>query len=249
MKPPIVGVGMKMYLGYEASLRYLADVARAAPRCVSLFVLPSFPVLPAAGRLLAGTGIAYGAQDGHWEDFGPHTGSVSAAMLAELGCTFVEVGHAERRRDFCEDDAMTARKAAAVARHNLVPIVCVGEWHERDDAVTVVKTQLDPVLEHVEDKPLVVAYEPVWAIGAKQPADAERVGRVVRAVRELTSADILYGGSVVPDEVAGILGAGADGVFASRSMLTLAGLERVVAAATRPRPAAGSPSPGPSPAD
>jgi triosephosphate isomerase len=241
MSTPIVGVGMKMYLGYDESLRYLADVARAGARDVSLFVLPSFPVLPAAGRLLAGTGIAYGAQDGHWEDAGPHTGSVSPAMLAELGCTYVEVGHAERRRDFGEDDAMTARKAAAAARHGLTPIVCVGELREDDDPVEVVRRQLDPIGDH----PLVVAYEPVWAIGAKQPADPERIARVVEAIPR---SPILYGGSVTPAEVAAILATGADGVFASRSMLTLAGLERVVAAATRRPPAAGSPSRGRSPA-
>jgi L-erythrulose 1-phosphate isomerase len=223
MGSPIVGVGMKMYLGYEASLRYLADVARLAPRDVSLFVLPSFPVLPAARELLAGTGVAYGAQDGHWADAGPHTGSVSPAMLAELGCTYVEVGHAERRRDFCEDDDMTARKAAAAARHGLVPIVCVGELREQDDPVEVVSTQLEPLGHY----PMIVAYEPVWAIGARQPADPERIARVVEAIR---TRPILYGGSVTPDEVPAILATGADGVFASRSMLTVEGFERVVAA-------------------
>jgi triosephosphate isomerase len=176
-------------------------------------------------------------------------------MLAELGCTFVEVGHAERRRDFGEDDAMTGRKAAAAARRGLVPIVCVGELHSGDDPERVVRGQVDTVLERLadDDAPIVVAYEPVWAIGAERPADADRVGRVVRVVRAAAAGRagplrVLYGGSVVPEEVPGILGAGADGVFASRSMLTLAGLERVVAAATRPRRAAASPSRGPSPA-
>lgn len=230
-----------MHLGYADSRHYLTALAAAAPRLesVSLFVLPSFPVLAAAREALAGTQIAVGAQDGHWEDSGPHTGSVSAAMLAEIGCELMEVGHAERRRDFGEDDAMIARKAVAAANHRLVPVVCVGETTAGDEAVEVVGRQLEPVLAELPGNArLVIAYEPVWAIGANRTASAEHVAPVLSAVREACRSRsgltrILYGGSVVPEGAREMIDAGADGVFASRSALTLPGLERLVAAVAR----------------
>jgi len=228
---PIVGVGMKMYLGHAGSLRYLAELAEAAPRlaAASVFVLPSFPVLAEARDVLRGSGIAHGAQDGHWEDSGPHTGSVSPAMLAELGCSLVEVGHAERRRDFGEDDAMTARKAAGAAGAGLVPIVCVGENENGDGAETAVAAQLRPVLAALPAAAeVVIAYEPVWAIGADRPAPPDHVAGVLGAIRAETDAPVLYGGAVAPGQIAAILAAGADGVFASRSALTLPGLEAIV---------------------
>lgn len=232
-----------MFLGYGESLQYLTDLAAAAAalEAVSLFALPSFPLLPAAQELFAGTGIGYGAQDGHWEDSGPHTGSVSPAMLAELGCSVMEVGHAERRKDFGEDDAMAGRKTAAAARWGLVPLVCVGEQHETAQAEVVVRHQVEAVVAELPDDgcPVVFAYEPVWAIGADRPAAAEHVARLVSAIRAV-SADragqvkVVYGGGVVPQEVAAILAAGADGIFASRSVLTLPKLEQVIAEATLP---------------
>ena len=224
-----------MYLGHAESLRYLAELAEAAPRlqAASVFVLPSFPVLAEARDVLRGSGIAHGAQDGHWEDAGPHTGSVSPAMLAELGCALVEVGHAERRRDFGEDDAMTARKATAAAGAGLVPLVCVGEDENGDAAETAVAAQLRPVLAALPAAAeVVIAYEPVWAIGADRPAPPDHVARVLAAIHTETDAPVLYGGAVAPGQIAAILAAGADGVFASRSALTLPGLEAIVGEAT-----------------
>lgn len=232
----IVGVGMKMMLGYAESLRFLGGIAAAAPRMdgVALFVLPSFPVLPMARELLTGTGIAWGAQDGHWEDAGAHTGSVSAAMLAELGCALMEIGHAERRRDFAEDDAMVARKAAAASRSGLLPLICVGEREVRSDARDIVRRQVLAALGGLpEDAPAVVAYEPVWAIGAAYPAGVDHVEAMVAAIRA-TVADragpvrILYGGGVTEEQATALLATGADGIFASRSLLDLSRLERVV---------------------
>ena len=124
-----------MFLGYEDSVRYLGAVAAAAPRFagVSIFVLPSFPVIAEAARALGGTAVAYGAQDGHWEQEGAFTGCVSPSLLHELGCTFMEVGHAERRRLFGADDSTTARKARAAVDAGLVPVICIGEEHAGND--------------------------------------------------------------------------------------------------------------------
>ena len=238
---PIVGVGMKMHLGHAESLAYLDALAAATPRlaAASVFVLPSFPLLVAAGERLAGTGIAFGAQDAHWEDRGAHTGSVSPTVLAELGCAVVELGHAERRRDFGEDDAMVARKAAAAARRGLVPVVCIGEPQPTAATVSIVRRQVDVVLGGLGDpsRPLVLAYEPTWAIGGDRPASVEHVSPVLAAVRTAVASRsgptrLLYGGSVAPETAAAMLAAGADGLFASRSALTLPGLERLVAGVT-----------------
>ena len=214
---PLVGAGLKMFLGYAETIGYLRELAASAAEFdgVSVFVLPSFPVLAAARELLAGSPVRYGAQDAHWEESGAYTGCVSPAVLRELGCTFVEVGHAERRHLFGESDDMVARKALAAVRCGLEPIVCVGEEHQTDGAAAA------------------IAYEPVWAIGAETAADPERVAGVVAEVRRRAAGRdgdlrILYGGSVRPGEIAGLLAAGVDGVFVGRAATAVSGLREVI---------------------
>ena len=234
---PLVGAGLKMFLGYAETIGYLRELAASAAEFdgVSVFVLPSFPVLAAARELLAGSPVRYGAQDAHWEESGAYTGCVSPAVLRELGCTFVEVGHAERRHLFGESDDMVARKALAAVRCGLEPIVCVGEEHETDGAAaTIVGDQVAAVLTPLPSAAdVVIAYEPVWAIGAETAADPERVAGVVAEVRRRAAGRdgdlrILYGGSVRPGEIAGLLAAGVDGVFVGRAATAVSGLREVV---------------------
>ena len=234
---PLVGAGLKMFLGYAETIGYLRELAASAAEFdgVSVFVLPSFPVLAAARELLAGSPVRYGAQDAHWEESGAYTGCVSPAVLRELGCTFVEVGHAERRHLFGESDDMVARKALAAVRCGLEPIVCVGEEHETDGAAaTIVGDQVAAVLAPLPSAAdVVIAYEPVWAIGAETAADPERVAGVVAEVRRRAAGRdgdlrILYGGSVRPGEIAGLLAAGVDGVFVGRAATAVSGLREVV---------------------
>ena len=234
---PLVGAGLKMFLGYAETISYLRELAVSAAEFdgVSVFVLPSFPVLAAARELLAGSPVRYGAQDAHWEESGAYTGCVSPAVLRELGCTFVEVGHAERRHLFGESDEMVARKALAAVRCGLEPIVCVGEEHETDGAAaTIVGDQVAAVLTPLPSAAdVVIAYEPVWAIGAETAADPERVAGVVAEVRRRAAGRdgdlrILYGGSVRPGEIAGLLAAGVDGVFVGRAATAVSGLREVV---------------------
>ena len=234
---PLVGAGLKMFLGYAETIGYLRELAASAAEFdgVSVFVLPSFPVLAAARELLAGSPVRYGAQDAHWEESGAYTGCVSPAVLRELGCTFVEVGHAERRHLFGESDDMVARKALAAVRCGLEPIVCVGEEHETDGAApTIVGDQVAAVLAPLPSAAdVVIAYEPVWAIGAETAADPERVAGVVAEVRRRAAGRdgdlrILYGGSVGPGEFAGLLAAGVDGVFVGRAATAVSGLREVI---------------------
>ncbi|MCD4852159.1 triose-phosphate isomerase [Arthrobacter sp. AK01] len=209
-----IGVSTKMYMGYAQSLAWLEQLvaevdarpALAAGRVVP-FVIPSFPVLPAAARMLEGTSLVLGAQNCGWSD-GPWTGEVSPSMLAELGAGLVEIGHAERRRFFAEDEAMIALKVSAAVDSGLTPLLCVGERDVGDPeaAADTVFRQIKAAVagDWSVASQLVIAYEPVWAIGAPEPASAGYVSRVAAALREslgqhgLARMPVVYGGSAQP---------------------------------------------------
>jgi len=190
---------------------------------VEVVVLPPFTAIRSVQTLVDGDKyrVGYGAQDVSPHDPGAHTGEVAAAMLAKLGCGYVVVGHSERRADNHEDDALVNTKVKAAAAHNLVPILCVGEPLDvRREGRHVEHTlaQLTGALEGVpaaQARSLVVAYEPVWAIGTGEVATPEDAQEVCSAIRtrfaELYSGDladgvrILYGGSVKAANAAGIM--------------------------------------------
>ncbi|SMF69657.1 triosephosphate isomerase [Tistlia consotensis] len=188
------------------------------PEC-DLLVCPPFTLLETVHRALAGSGVALGAQDCHPAASGAHTGDISAAMLADLGCSHVIVGHSERRHDHGEGDALVRAKAEAALAEGLVPVVCVGETAAERDAgraLAVVTGQLAGSLpESFEPERLVLAYEPVWAIGTGKtatPADAAEVHQAIRGALAArfgagaaAAVRILYGGSVKPENAAELL--------------------------------------------
>lgn len=240
-----LGISLKLYLNVATTAawaRKVADIARghAAVRDgrVRLFVMPSFPALAAVREAVAGTAVELGAQNLHWEDRGAFTGEVSGADLREVGCGLVEVGHAERRAIFGEDDAIVRRKLAAAVRNGLTPVLCVGERQESpaDVAASECVTELESALEGLDaaDRThLIVAYEPVWAIGRPWPAPAGRIRSVVAALRgrlasddRITGFSIIYGGSAQP----GMLGElhGVDGLFLGRFAHDTASLVRII---------------------
>jgi triosephosphate isomerase (TIM) len=210
------GVSLKMYFGAEDTLKWcrrVADMARRNEAVVigtaEVFVLPSMPFVAQVRDVFAGTRVGVGAQNLFWQDRGAFTGEVSGAMLRELGCRYVEVGHAERRRYFGETNEIVALKVAAALRNSLVPVICVGET-ERSDAAqasTSCIAELDDALKYATESgapgPVVVAYEPVWAIGAPAPAPPEHIGHVcLELQRRLASHEpvmpdsrVIYGGS------------------------------------------------------
>jgi triosephosphate isomerase len=210
------GVSLKMYFGVEETLswcRQVAEIARRHEAVVSgaaeIFVLPSMPVVAQARDVFAGTPISVGAQNLFWEDRGAFTGEVSGVMLRELGCRYVEVGHAERRRLFGESDEVVAIKVAAALRNSLVPVICVGEMQRGNmqQASASCMTELDAALQYATNNqvlgPVVVAYEPQWAIGAPAPAPPEHIRHVCGELRrwvasrasELPGSRVIYGGS------------------------------------------------------
>jgi triosephosphate isomerase len=196
-----------------------------------LFVLPAYPSLAAARDRLSGSGVAWGAQDVHPDDEGAHTGDVSAPMLADLGCSYVMVGHTERRRDHGEGPELLAAKVAAVVRWAMTPIVCIGERAPNgpDAALDAVIPDLERILRGLGAVPtagLVVAYEPAWAIGTgSRPAPAAVVGTVQRGIRAFLDerglggrARVIYGGSVDEAAAPSVLAEpGVDGLFVGRA--------------------------------
>jgi triosephosphate isomerase len=172
---------------------------------VDVSVCPPFVSLAAAVQALAGTEIAVAAQNVHWEEQGAFTGEVSAVMLRELGVYGAIVGHSERRQLFGETDEGVARRTAAALEAGIWVIACVGETEderERGDTESVLSRQLSVLQEHDQ---LVVAYEPVWAIGTGKTATPEQAQEAHAFIRGRLDVPILYGGSVKPENAAELL--------------------------------------------
>lgn len=249
-RPRLVAGNWKMHKTSAegaALARELKELLHARP-ATEIAVCPPFPALEAVGVALRDSGIHLGGQNMHWEPQGAFTGEVSGAMLKASGCRFAIVGHSERRHGLGEDDAMVARKARAALRDGLTPIVCVGETLEQRDAnatAEVLVRQTQAAFEGVTADvaaSMVVAYEPVWAIGTgrvatpEQARDAHRVIRATldRVVRAGTGARvaILYGGSVNAENAATLFREEElDGALVGGASLQSAAFWKIVAAA------------------
>lgn len=231
MSRVLVGVSLKAYFGRRAARIWfgqVADVLRAQESvrsgAVEVFVIPTYLQLDDAQGSLDGTRARLGAQDVSEYEPGAYTGEITAAELAESGIAYAEIGHAERRRLFGETDEITAAKAAASLRHGVTPVLCVGET-ERQDAATAAAATVAQLALDLAGAPagrVVVAYEPVWAIGAPEPAPAEHIATVTRALRAALDADpdrrgsqVIYGGSAGPGLLT-TLGDAVDGLFLGR---------------------------------
>jgi triosephosphate isomerase (TIM) len=222
MRSPILAANWKMHktvVEAEAFLdAFLPAIDADGPEVV---ICPPYTALAEVGRTVAGSPIDLGAQDVFWEPKGAFTGEISAPMLWDLGCTYVIAGHSERRRVLGEDDEAVRKKVAAAFANELIPILCVGEsLDEREAGRTerIVQTQarigtLDVAPDQAAQ--LVVAYEPVWAIGSGRPATGEEANRVAGLIRgwlrgwfgdAADAVRILYGGSVTPDTIAEFAG-------------------------------------------
>lgn len=230
----LIGTSLKMYMSHAQTVDWAVEVTaltHAHPALTSgtagLALLPQFPSIPAC--LDISGPLQIGAQNLSSEDAGAWTGEVSGAVLAEIGCRYVEVGHAERRRHFHETDDIVRAKTTAALRHGLVPILCVGEESTatpESAAAEVVGQILSALPSTPNDLPrksaVVIAYEPIWAIGAKQPADPDHITAVCTAVRARTRTRfpdldfrLIYGGSAGPGLLTRLCPA-VDGLFLGR---------------------------------
>jgi triosephosphate isomerase len=239
---PLIAGNWKMHMTHLEAIGLVQKVVFSLKdkelEAAEVVVLPPFTALRSVQTLVAGDKLAlgYGAQDLSAQDSGAYTGDVSGAMLAALACTYVTVGHSERRALHAEDDAVVAAKVRSSLRHSLVPILCVGEGLDVRRAGTHVAhctAQLDAALEGLPAEQvagIVLAYEPVWAIGTGEVATPEDAQEVCGALRARLaerfgpetgqSVRILYGGSVKAANTAGILaGADVDGALVGGASL------------------------------
>lgn len=209
-----------------------------------VLVAPAFPALAAVAERLQSHGFLLAAQDMHWEDSGAFTGAVSGPMLRAVGCTHVILGHSERRQYFAETDSEVARKFQAAHKHQLTPIICVGETlAERDsgDTMKVIKRQVQGALKGMESNlgKMILAYEPVWAIGTGKVATPQQAQDVHQTIRQVVAdlggisvaeqCRILYGGSVKPDNVDSLMRQDdIDGALVGGASLKAADFARIV---------------------
>jgi triosephosphate isomerase len=243
---PLIGTSWKMNLTSTEADRWFREFVPLVGQLDDrdLFVLPPFTSIWVARERLSGTSIAWGAQDVEGVDAGAHTGDISAPMLADLGCRYVEVGHSERRRDHGETPELIAAKAAAALRWGMQPIICVGE-HQRGDLGETLQFLVDDLgrcLASTTPEELgrvVIAYEPEWAIGVGAvAAPPEEVGAVHRALGSWlaerpggAAIPILYGGSVNVDAAARLLDEpGVGGLFVGRFALDPVNFARIASA-------------------
>jgi len=244
---PVIAGNWKMHntrteaIALAAALaRSVGDVARR-----EVVLAPPFPCLQAVAQAIAGTRLRLAAQNVHWEPKGAFTGEVSVAMLKDVGCTHVIIGHSERRLYFGETNETVNKRLKAALAGGLVPIVCVGETLEEREAEAtqaVIERQIETGFAGVSSQQIagsIVAYEPVWAIGTGRtatPGQAQEVHHAIRrqieGLASTTTAGrvrILYGGSVKPDNIDGLMAEpDIDGALVGGACLDAASFTRIV---------------------
>jgi triosephosphate isomerase len=223
MRRPVIAGNWKMFKTAAEARAFVGALAPLVARSnhCDIVICPPFTALAAAVDAIRGSNIEVGAQNIHWEKQGAFTGEVSATMLVEAGCRYVIIGHSERRQFFGETDLTVNRKVKAALEAGLIPIVCMGELlAEREAGKTeeVLKTQFAggfAALTAEQFSRIIIAYEPVWAIGTGRTATPEMAAEAHRFIRSLAAAQftperaaalrILYGGSVKPDNIKGLM--------------------------------------------
>jgi triosephosphate isomerase len=218
----LIAGNWKMYKGPGDAAEFCLGLRAEDLDGVDVVVAPPFVSLAVAVQLLAGTEIAVAAQNVHWEEEGAYTGEVSPAMLLELGVYGAIVGHSERRQNFGENDASVGKRARGALAAGMFVIGCVGETEEereRGETESVLQRQ---VSAFEADDNLVLAYEPVWAIGTGKTATPEIAQEAHAFIKSLLDVPVLYGGSVKPDSAAILLSQpGVDGALVGGASLEL----------------------------
>jgi triosephosphate isomerase (TIM) len=248
-RTPLIAANWKMHKTRAETAAFLGEflpVASEDLRDVDLVICPPFTSLDVAVERCSGTNVRVGAQNMHAEPAGAFTGEVAAPMLVELGVDDVILGHSERRRLFAETDEELARKVPAAVQAGLTPILCVGETldeREAGDTEDVLRGQIEADLAEVPDAVLggiVIAYEPIWAIGTGRNATPEQAADAIAFLRSLIAARdddagaavrILYGGSVKPENATEVLGSETiDGALVGGASLDPGGFASIAAA-------------------
>jgi triosephosphate isomerase len=254
MRIPFIAGNWKMYKTVHEAVIFAKELRSLVKDVtdVEIVVGPPFTALHAVAEATRNSNVGISAQDMYWEREGAFTGEVSGSMIKEAGAEFVIVGHSERRRLFGETDVMVNRKTLAAIDVRLTPIVCVGETleeRERDETLGILDRQIKDGLDRVTAEQvaeIVVAYEPVWAIGTGRNATAAQAGEahahIRKRLRQWFGADaaerchVIYGGSVKPDNIRELIAEpDVDGALVGGASLDVHGFADIV---TRSRPAA-----------
>lgn len=224
MRKPIIAGNWKMHKTVLQAVGLVEDLKPLVENVtdVEVVVCPTFTALHAVSQAIQGSNIALGAQNMHWEDQGAFTGEISPVMLKDMGCQYVILGHSERRQYFGETNEVVNKKVHAAFKHDLTPIVCVGELLEEREAgktKEIVENQTRFSLANLspdQAKQAVVAYEPVWAIGTGKTASSADAQAVIGYIRQILEdmygesiaalVRIQYGGSVKPDNSSELMG-------------------------------------------
>jgi triosephosphate isomerase len=251
---PIIAGNWKMYKTVHEAEKLVKDLLLELPDLSNYDVVlcPPFTALYKVAELVSNTSIRVGAQDMHWEAEGAFTGEISASMLRDVYCRYVIVGHSERRQYFGETNESVNRKAKAALAASLRPIVCVGETleqREKQDFKAIVSSQVNESLKGItndQSEELVIAYEPVWAIGTGKnatPAQAQEVHALIRSTlseifgpKRAGKIRIQYGGSVKPANAAELLNQpDIDGALVGGASLDARNFAAIVKAASQPK--------------
>jgi triosephosphate isomerase len=254
MRTPLIAGNWKMFKTVHETIVFTKELRSVLKDVtgVEIVVAPPFTSVYAAAEALRNSNIAVAAQDVYWEREGAFTGEVAAPMIKDAGAEFVIIGHSERRRLFGETDVMVNRKVIAAIAAELTPIVCVGETleeRERNETLQVLDRQLKDGLDRVtgaQVADLVVAYEPVWAIGTGRTATTAQAEEAHQHIRQrlkqwfggdaAAACHVIYGGSVKPDNIAQLIAEpDVDGALVGGASLAIGSFADIV---TRSRQAA-----------
>lgn len=238
MRKVIIAGNWKMYKtqgeAAEFLMEFIPQIANA-PESREVVLCVPFTDLTIVNKSLHGNRIRLGAQNVHWEDEGAYTGEISARMLTEMGVRYVIVGHSERRQYFGETDETVNLRLKAAQKSGLIPILCVGETKQQRDAgetERVIFSQLQQDLIEIDLGRLVIAYEPIWAIGTGETCEATEANRVIKSIRSQLSdphVSIQYGGSVKPSNIDEIMAQSEiDGVLVGGASLAAMDFARIV---------------------
>ncbi|MFV9690746.1 MAG: triose-phosphate isomerase [Desulfobacteria bacterium] len=244
---PVIAGNWKMYKTGKEAVEFIDDLNEliAGVMDVEIVVAPPFTALPLVAKRIKGGPVRLAAQDLHWESEGAYTGEISPKMLLDSGCSHVIVGHSERREYFGDTNAIVSLKIKAALAENLIPIFCIGESLEEREAektFSVLDKQMSEGLETIDSndvKKIIIAYEPVWAIGTGRTASNEQAQEVHSFIRRYLTdrhgeevgniVRILYGGSVKPENIAGLMAAAdIDGALVGGASLTASVFARIV---------------------
>lgn len=210
MRKIVIAGNWKMFKTQAESAEFLSGFLphlEETPSEREVVICPPFTDLNLVSQSLHGSRVNLGAQNVHWEESGAYTGEIAASMLTEIGVRFVIVGHSERRQFFGETDVTVNLRLKAAQKHGLTPILCVGETKQQRDlgeTESIISAQLKKDLVDIDQTNLIIAYEPIWAIGTGDTCESKEANRVIGLIRnELTNplVPIQYGGSVNPNNI------------------------------------------------